>query len=92
MIYEINGKYYVKVGYEYNEIEVKLDDNGEVTLSPLKNRIEADEHDVKRIIFQEEKQKFKEKLQHDRYDEQDDKKDEYENSQSKKYNRNKWGR
>lgn len=89
MIYEINGKYYVKVGYEYNEIEIKLDDNGEVTLSPLKSRIEADEHDVKKIVFQEEKQKFKEKLQHNKHD---NKKDDYDNSQSKKYNRNKWGR
>ena len=89
MIYEINGKYYVKVGYEYNEIEIKLDDNGDVTLSPLKSRIEADERDVKKIVFQEEKQKFKEKLQHN---EHADRKDDYDNSQSKKYNRNRWGR
>lgn len=83
MIYEIEGKYYVKVGYEYNEIEIKLDDNGEVTLVPLKNRIEANGHDIKEIVFEKEKQNFKDKLEQ--------KKIKQNNSQPKKYNRSRWG-
>lgn len=62
MIYEINNKYYVKVGYEYNEIEIKLDENKEVVLVPLKNRINGDGKDIKTIVFKNEQEKFKQKL------------------------------
>ena len=62
MIYKINDKYYVKVGYEYNEIEVKLDENGEVVLIPKKNRIEADEKHVTPINFLAEKENLKKRL------------------------------
>ena len=63
MIYEINNKYYVKVGYEYNEIEIKLDKHGEVVLVPLKNRIDGTGKIIKEIAFQNEKENFKKKLQ-----------------------------
>ena len=62
MIYEIDNKYYVKIGYEYNEIEVKLNDNGEVVLVPKKNRIEADGKYIKPIDFKAEKDNFKKSL------------------------------
>lgn len=63
MIYEIDNKYYVKVGYEYNEIEIKLDKNKEVVLIPLKNRIDGKDKNIKEIIFKNEKDNFKKKLQ-----------------------------
>ena len=63
MIYEINNKYYVKVGYEYNEIEIKLDENDDVVLVPLKNRIDGNAKNVKEIVFKNEKDNFKKKLQ-----------------------------
>lgn len=63
MIYEINNKYYVKVGYEYNEIEIKLDDNGEVVLVPLKNRIDGNGKQIREIVFRNEKDNFKKKLE-----------------------------
>lgn len=63
MIYEIDNKYYVKVGYEYNEIEMKLDENGDVILLPLKNRIDGNGKTIKQIIFQDEKDNFKKKLE-----------------------------
>lgn len=62
MIYEIENKYYVKVGYEYNEIEIKLDENGEVILVPLKNRIDGNGKNIKQIVFNNEKENFKKKL------------------------------
>lgn len=63
MIYEIDNKYYVKVGYEYNEIEIKLDDTGEVVLVPLKNRIDGNGKQIREIIFKNEKDNFKKKLE-----------------------------
>ena len=63
MIYEINNKYYVKVGYEYNEIEIKLDDNGEVVLVPLKNRIDGNGKKIREIVFRNEKDNLKKKLE-----------------------------
>lgn len=62
MIYEINNKYYVKVGSFYNEIEIKLDSNGDVTLSPLKNRIEVKDEKINIIDFKASKELFKKKL------------------------------
>ena len=63
MIYEIDNKYYVKVGYEYNEIEIKPDDTGEVVLVPLKNRIDGNGKQIREIIFKNEKDNFKKKLE-----------------------------
>lgn len=63
MIYEIDNKYYVKVGYEYNEIEIKLDDTGEVVLVPLKNRTDGNGKQIREIIFKNEKDNFKKKLE-----------------------------
>lgn len=62
MIYEIDNKYYVKIGYEYNEIEIKLDDNGEVVLIPKKNRIDASGKTIKAINFKSEQENFKNRL------------------------------
>lgn len=61
MIYEINKKYYVKVGSLYNEISIELQDD-EVVLKPLKNKLEVTEETVKTINFQSEKENFKKKL------------------------------
>ena len=62
MIYKINNKYYVKIGYEYNEIDIVLDDKGDVALVPLKNRIEGNGLDVKQINFLEQKENLKKEL------------------------------
>lgn len=81
MIYEIENKYYVKVGYEYNEIEIKLDENGEVVLIPLKKRIDGNGKSIRAIIFKNEKDNFKEKLQPKR---------EYKPIEPRKKNNYKW--
>lgn len=62
MIYEINNKYYVKIGYDYNEISVILDDNGDVALVPLTNKIEGNGIVAKEINFLQEKENLKKKL------------------------------
>lgn len=82
MIYEINNKYYVKVGYEYNEIEIKLDENKEVMLVPLKNRINGDGKDIKTIVFKDEQEKFKQKLL-----KKESKEEPFENNNKNKYRR-----
>lgn len=82
MIYEINNKYYVKVGYEYNEIEIKLDENKEVVLVPLKNRINGDGKDIKTIVFKDEQEKFKQKLLRKK-----SKEETFENDNKNKYRR-----
>lgn len=82
MIYEINNKYYVKVGYEYNEIEIKLDENKEVVLVPLKNRINGDGKDIKTIVFKNEQEKFKQKLLR-----KESKEETFENNDKNKYRR-----
>lgn len=63
MIYEINGKYYIKVSpFTYNEIEMELKDD-EVVVVSKPNRIEATGPMVITAInFQAEKDKFKEQL------------------------------
>lgn len=81
MIYEIENKYYVKVGYEYNEIEIKLDENDDVILIPLKNRIDGNGKNIKQIVFNAEKDNFKKKLQ---------KKNEYKPTEIKNKNKYKW--
>ena len=69
MLYEINKKYYVKVGSLYNEVKIDLDKNGEVVLIPLKNKIEARNQEIRPFAFEAEKDKFKRKLtQRSRYE------------------------
>lgn len=81
MIYEIENKYYVKVGYEYNEIEIKLDNNNDVVLVPLKNRIDGNGKNVKAIVFKNEKENFRNKLE---------RKKEYKPIEPRKKNNYKW--
>lgn len=69
MLYEINKKYYVKVGSLYNEVKVDLNENGEVVLIPLKNKIEARNQEIRPFAFEAEKDKLKQKLtQRKRYE------------------------
>ena len=62
MLYEINKKYYVKVGRLYYEVKIELDEKGEVVLVPLKNRLELKDEEVRAFAFQAEKDKLKQKL------------------------------
>lgn len=62
MIYKIKNKYYVKIGYDYNEIQIALDDKDDVVLIPLKNRIEGTGVEAKQINFLQEKENLKKEL------------------------------
>lgn len=69
MLYEINKKYYVKVGSLYNEVKIELDKNGELILVPLKNKLEVTNQEIRAFSFQAEKEKIKNKLiQRKRYE------------------------
>ena len=69
MLYEINKKYYVKVGSLYNEVKIELDKNRELILVPLKNKLEVTNQEIRAFSFQAEKEKIKNKLiQRKRYE------------------------
>ena len=69
MLYEINKKYYVKVGSLYNEVKIELDKNGELILVPLKNKLEVTNQEIRAFSFQAEKEKIKNKqIQRKRYE------------------------
>ena len=63
MIYQINGKYYVRLyPNRYSEIEIKLN-NDDVVLVPTERRLNTTSSDkIKAIDFQKEKDTFKKEL------------------------------
>lgn len=56
MIYQIKSDYYIKVGSKYVKVHLKLDEKGEISIIPTKEKLENHKDlKVKPIDFMKEK-------------------------------------
>ena len=71
MIYLINGKYYIKVGKDFTEVELVFTDN-DVDLKATNNKIENNGNIVfEQFNFLDKKQELLEKHNENKYDEEE---------------------